>query len=97
MVKTSTNGPFVNRTLQIEGNNVTFNFAATSEFYSTSTLTQTQYAALLILHELGHAYGESGGDFGFFGPDANDSALNLEYTQRIMRACFPELVQNNNP
>ena len=47
---------------------------------------QTQFAALLLLHELGH-------QVGLFGPDANDAQLNLSYTQAVIDTCFPELAQ----
>ncbi len=84
-------GIFFDRTQTIEGVTKTFNLPG------TASLTQTQFAALLLLHELGHAYGEIDGNLYFFGPDSASRSSNAEHSQAIIDACFPELNQTGNP
>ncbi|MEP6849477.1 MAG: FG-GAP-like repeat-containing protein [Acidobacteriota bacterium] len=79
-------GPFENRQLTVNGNTTSFDFGG-----KAASLTQAEFGALLLLHELGHAYGEVNGSFLFFGPDSTDATKNGDHTQRIIDACFPEL------
>lgn len=88
----TTDGVFFSRTQQVNGRTYSFLNA-----FGAASLTQTQFAALLLLHELGHAYGEGGGIYAFFGPDAQDGNRNREHTQQIINSCFPELTQNSTP
>lgn len=46
-------------------------------------LGQTEFAALLLLHELGH-------QVGLFRSDAKDAALNRRYTQAVIYNCFSD-------
>jgi hypothetical protein len=82
----NTNGPFVNRTLSVNGRNITFDFGGRA-----ASLTQSQLGALFLLHELGHAFGELEGTYHFFGPDASDPTRNHEHTEQVSNASFPEL------
>lgn len=62
-----------------------------SNYLKTGKLNQIQFGALLLLHELGHVYGELGGKFLFFKPDAESGDLNKKHTQQVIDACFSEL------
>jgi hypothetical protein len=76
-VDINTYGPFRNTTLLVSTpsgvQSMTVDFG--------TRLTGKQFAALLLLHELGHLVG-------IFGPDAGNDALNRQYTQQVQNACF---------
>jgi RHS repeat-associated protein len=72
IVYINTQGPFVNQTLLT---------SAGPQFFGNSSMSSTDFDALLLLHELGHVVGK-------FGADASNSTLNQQYTAQVMAACF---------
>jgi hypothetical protein len=67
-------GPFFENRMLVPGRGmVTLDFG--------SRLSGAQFAALLLLHELGHQRG-------IFGRDADNLDTNLAHTQRVLDACF---------
>jgi hypothetical protein len=70
----NTQGPFLNQRFNVPGRgNVIFDLG--------TGLRGARFAALLLLHELGHVTG-------IFRPDANNSELNQRQTQRVIDRCF---------
>jgi hypothetical protein len=68
-------GPFANQSMYVMGK---------SGFQTVdmgTNLRGADFAALLLLHELGHVVGK-------FGPDANDGKLNRSYTDAVLKNCF---------
>jgi hypothetical protein len=70
-------GPFKNQTILV----ITPSGVKSQTFDFGSGLRGNDFRALILLHELGHLVG-------IFGPDANNQALNQEYTNRVKAACF---------
>ncbi|MFY9553733.1 MAG: RHS repeat-associated core domain-containing protein [Blastocatellia bacterium] len=67
-------GPFINQTLNVPGHgDRVFDFG--------TGLRGADFAALILLHELGH-------QVGIFGPDRSNQARNRSHTDQVLRECF---------